>query len=115
MDRTKKCFECRLGFPKVGNLTSEARLQEHRKTPHRNQCRECGMIELPALIDDELTAELDTVNDQYDEKDQEQDALEDVHSRSTTKILTKPEKTVTSGIKNENSQRGNNLAIHADK
>ena len=40
------------------------------------------MIELPALIDDELTAELDTVNDQYDEKDQEQDALEDVHSRS---------------------------------
>ena len=50
------------------------------------------MIELPALIDDELTAELDTVNDQYDEKDQEQDALEDVHSRSTTKISTKPEK-----------------------
>ena len=42
MERTKKCFECGLGFPRVGNLTSEARLQEHRKTPHKSQCRECG-------------------------------------------------------------------------
>ena len=42
MERTKKCFECGLGFPRVGNITSEARLQEHRKTPHEVQCRECG-------------------------------------------------------------------------
>ena len=42
MERTKKCCECGLGFPRVGNLTSEARLQEHRKTPHEFQCRECG-------------------------------------------------------------------------
>ena len=61
------------------------------------------MIELPAMIDDELTAELDTSDVKYDKKNQEQDALEDVQPRSTAKT-PKPEKTVTSGIKNKNSQ-----------
>ena len=44
MDRTKKCMVCCLGFPKVGNLTSEMRLQQHRNTPHGNQCLECGLF-----------------------------------------------------------------------
>ena len=42
MERTKKCFECGLGFPRVGIITSEERLREHEKTPHEVQCRECG-------------------------------------------------------------------------
>ena len=29
-------------FSEVGIITSEERLQEHRKTPHEVQCRECG-------------------------------------------------------------------------
>ena len=44
MDRTKKCLECALGFPRVGSLTPEMRLQQHRNTPHRSQCRECGIF-----------------------------------------------------------------------
>ena len=44
MDRTKKCLECGLGFPRVGSLTPEMRLQQHRNTPHRSQCRECGVF-----------------------------------------------------------------------
>ena len=34
---------CDLGFPKVGSLTPEARLQQHENTPHRSRCAECGM------------------------------------------------------------------------
>ena len=30
IDRTKKCMVCGLGFPKVGSLTSEMRLQQHK-------------------------------------------------------------------------------------
>ena len=44
MDRTKRCLVCGLGFPKVGSLTSEMRLQQHKNTPHRSQCLECGLF-----------------------------------------------------------------------
>ena len=36
MDRTNKCMVRGLGFPKVGSLTSEMRLQQHKNTPHRS-------------------------------------------------------------------------------
>ena len=42
MEGIKKCFECGLGFPRIGIITSEERLREHEKTPHEVQCRECG-------------------------------------------------------------------------
>ena len=43
MEKIRKCVICELGFPKVGSLTPEARLQQHEKIPHRSQCAECGM------------------------------------------------------------------------
>ena len=43
MEKIRKCVICELGFPKVGSLTPEARLQQHEKTPHRSRCAECGM------------------------------------------------------------------------
>ena len=42
MDIAIKCFECGLGFPRIGVITPEERLCEHEKTPHGVQCRECG-------------------------------------------------------------------------
>ena len=43
MERTKRCMVCDLGFPKVGSLTPEIRLQQHETTPHRSRCLECGI------------------------------------------------------------------------
>ena len=44
MEEVKKCVICELGFPKVGSLTSEIRLQQHERIPHRNRCAECGIV-----------------------------------------------------------------------
>ena len=43
MEKIRKCVICELGFPKVGSLTPEARLQQHERIPHRSRCAECGM------------------------------------------------------------------------
>ena len=44
MERTKRCLVCGLGFPKLGSLTPEMRLQQHENTPHRSRCLECGVF-----------------------------------------------------------------------
>ena len=70
------------------------------------------MIELPTLIVDELTAELDASNIECGMKDHGQGAPEDAQSPSIAKISTDPEEAVASGVKNENSQKGNHSANH---
>ena len=42
MERTKRCPTCHVGFPKLGSLTSEMRLQYHANTPRRSF--ECGAV-----------------------------------------------------------------------
>ena len=44
MERTKRCLVCDLGFPKLGSLTPEMRLQHHENTLHRSRCFECGIF-----------------------------------------------------------------------
>ena len=44
MEKTKKCFDCGIGFPQVGIITPEERLREHEKNPHEVQCKECGVF-----------------------------------------------------------------------
>ena len=44
MEEIRKCVICELGFPKVGSLTPEIRLQQHERTLHRNRCAECDLV-----------------------------------------------------------------------
>ena len=42
MDRIIRCQTCHIGFPKLGRLTPEMRLEIHANTPHESKCLECG-------------------------------------------------------------------------
>ena len=44
MGKVSKCDDCELGFPSVGSLESEARLQRHKRTPHKIPCGECDLM-----------------------------------------------------------------------
>ena len=44
MGRIKRCMVCDLGFPRIGSLTPEMRLQYHENMPHRSKCLECGIF-----------------------------------------------------------------------
>ena len=44
MGEISKCEKCELGFPSVGSLKSEARLQQHKRTPHRIPCGEYYLV-----------------------------------------------------------------------
>ena len=66
-----------------------------------------GAIELPTLIIDELTAELNTKSGKCDKEAHEKDAPEIVRPRSFTKFTKNPEKTIAAGTKNGNDQKEN--------
>ena len=42
MEEAKKCRECGIGFPRIGIISSEERLNDHEQTPHEVHCKECG-------------------------------------------------------------------------
>ena len=42
--RIKRCHICHIGFPGLGKLTSEIRLENHINVLHNNKCFECGGI-----------------------------------------------------------------------
>ena len=42
MDRIKRCQTCHIGFPKLGRLKPEMRLENHANIPHESKCLECG-------------------------------------------------------------------------
>ena len=63
------------------------------------------MIELPAMIDDELAVKHDTGNIKYDKKGQEQNALENVHLGNTTKVSAEPESAIIPGVENGKNNR----------
>ena len=42
--RIKRCHICHIGFPGLGELTSEIWLENHTKILHNNKCFECGGI-----------------------------------------------------------------------
>ena len=44
MGKVSKCDNCELGFPSIGSLESEARVQRHKKTPHKIPCGECNLV-----------------------------------------------------------------------
>ena len=44
MGEISKFETCELGFPNLGSLESEVRLQQHRRTPHRVPCGECDLV-----------------------------------------------------------------------
>ena len=41
MEKDKECYKCGIGFPQIGTITSEERIGEHEKIPHKFHCREC--------------------------------------------------------------------------
>ena len=42
MGRVIRCQTCHIGFPKLGRLTPEMRLENHANVIHKRQCHECG-------------------------------------------------------------------------
>ena len=44
MGKVSKCDECELGFPSIGSLKSEARVQRHKKIPHMVPCGKCDSM-----------------------------------------------------------------------
>ena len=41
-EAVNRCSICQLGFVKIGNLSSEKRLEDHLGTTHSHKCRECN-------------------------------------------------------------------------
>ena len=41
-EKVNRCSICQLGFVKIGNLSSEKRLEDHLGTTHSHKCRECN-------------------------------------------------------------------------
>ena len=41
MERDKGCYKCGIGFPQIGNVTSEERIREHEMIHHGIHCKEC--------------------------------------------------------------------------
>ena len=44
MDRIIRCQTCHIGFPKLGRLTPEMRLENHANIIHEHKCHECGAV-----------------------------------------------------------------------
>ena len=44
MGKVIRCDTCELGFPSIGSLKSEARMKQHKKTPHKIACGECKLM-----------------------------------------------------------------------
>ena len=44
MGKVSKCDKCELGFPSIGSLESEARVQRHEKIPHMIPCGKCDSM-----------------------------------------------------------------------
>ena len=44
MGKVSNCDKCELGFPSIGSLESEARVQRHKKIPHRIPCGKCDSM-----------------------------------------------------------------------
>ena len=41
MEEVRSCYECGIGFKRIGIISIEERLEDHELTPHVIECREC--------------------------------------------------------------------------
>lgn len=41
MEEVRRCYECGIGFKRIGILSPEERLEDHEQTPHLIDCKEC--------------------------------------------------------------------------
>ena len=66
------------------------------------------MVELPAMIEDELAVEHETGIIKYDKKEQEHNALEDVYLGDGTKVPAQPEPVRLPDIENGKTNSSSN-------